>query len=479
MIRRAFFLLSILAFVTACPEPKPVPEPLDPGCGDGVLISLEECDDGLANSDSEPDACRTDCTVPVCGDTVIDTGEMCDDGNPFGGDGCSAVCTTETGRLEAEPNDDASTAEPLASGETVTGGLPTDDVDCYAFDVPERGYVHADVIGDTPETCPVTDARLRLFSPDGAQVAVAGASLDDGCSPLDPGLQHGARFMPGGSWTICVEGAWREPLYGYTLRIEVGEDTCDLPEAPFTSDSDSDDDGTADICDEDDDDDGLLDGDDNCTTIPNNGDVLPLITNEDDGLMGDWLLAGPYHGYETTESCRPSDDQILEGGDDGAHVPALGSVAGDGHAWFVAQRAGRINFLNFIGGPTDREVYAAAWIHSDVEQTVTAAIGPDDGAFVWINGTQIIDVAGCQGTNLDQFTAETTLLEGWNAILIKVRDHGGAWAMYFRFLDPDGEPLTGYDVSLSAGEPWAPDQTDTDGDGVGDVCDSTPLGDDL
>ena len=403
MIRRVLLLLSIVALATACPEPEPLPEPLDPGCGDGVLISLEECDDGLSNSDGDADACRTDCTLPRCGDGVVDSGETCDDGNPFGGDGCSAACAAETGRLEVEPNDDASTAEALGSGESVTGGLPTDDVDCYAIEVPERGYLIADVVADDTGACPEADARLRLFSPDGAQVAIAGPTLEEGCSPLDPGLQHGARFMPGGSWTLCVEGSWNEPVWGYTLSIEVGEDTCALPEAPFTSDSDSDGDGTADICDEDDDDDGLLDDDDNCTTIPNNGAPLPLFTNDDDGLMGDWLLAGPYTGYETTGSCRPSDDQILSGGDDGAHVPALGELASDGFAWRVAQRPGRINFLNFMGGPTDREVYAAAWIRSDLEQTVTAAIGPDDGAFVWINGVQTHDIAGCQGTNLDQF----------------------------------------------------------------------------
>jgi hypothetical protein len=50
------------------------------GCGDGILDPGEECDDGTDNSDTEPDACRTDCTLPFCGDDVLDTGEECDDG---------------------------------------------------------------------------------------------------------------------------------------------------------------------------------------------------------------------------------------------------------------------------------------------------------------------------------------------------------------------------------------------------------------
>ncbi len=61
-------------------------------CGDGVIDTGEACDDGTANSDTTPDACRTDCREAHCGDAVVDTGEVCDDGNTVGGDGCAADC---------------------------------------------------------------------------------------------------------------------------------------------------------------------------------------------------------------------------------------------------------------------------------------------------------------------------------------------------------------------------------------------------
>jgi len=69
-------------------------------CGDGFVkqSSIEECDEGSDNSDTEADACRTDCTDPGCGDGVIDTGEECDDG-PDNGKGmstCSATCQPKT-----------------------------------------------------------------------------------------------------------------------------------------------------------------------------------------------------------------------------------------------------------------------------------------------------------------------------------------------------------------------------------------------
>jgi cysteine-rich repeat protein len=65
------------------------------GCGDGVMDPGEACDDGDANSDTEPDACRTDCTAARCGDGVGDTGETCDTGDARSDtmpDACRIAC---------------------------------------------------------------------------------------------------------------------------------------------------------------------------------------------------------------------------------------------------------------------------------------------------------------------------------------------------------------------------------------------------
>jgi cysteine-rich repeat protein len=68
-------------------------------CGDGTRVAdCEECDDGAANSDVAPDACRSNCTIPRCGDGVADVahGEECDDGNDVRCDGCTE-CRLEIG----------------------------------------------------------------------------------------------------------------------------------------------------------------------------------------------------------------------------------------------------------------------------------------------------------------------------------------------------------------------------------------------
>ncbi|MGE0826880.1 MAG: DUF4215 domain-containing protein [Candidatus Binatia bacterium] len=66
-------------------------------CGDGKVDVGEECDDG---NNADEDGCSAQCTIeeppgPVCGNGVVETGEECDDGNTVGGDGCSATCETE------------------------------------------------------------------------------------------------------------------------------------------------------------------------------------------------------------------------------------------------------------------------------------------------------------------------------------------------------------------------------------------------
>jgi cysteine-rich repeat protein len=83
-------LLAIL-FVTACTASNETPV-----CGDGVLDSGEQCDDG---NNASNDGCSATCVIEasggVCGDDHVDTGEDCDDGNTDSGDGCSANCLAE------------------------------------------------------------------------------------------------------------------------------------------------------------------------------------------------------------------------------------------------------------------------------------------------------------------------------------------------------------------------------------------------
>jgi MYXO-CTERM domain-containing protein len=59
-------------------------------CGDGVVGTHEQCDEGAGNADA-PNKCRTYCATPTCGDRIVDDGEQCDDG-PGGTGHCTAGC---------------------------------------------------------------------------------------------------------------------------------------------------------------------------------------------------------------------------------------------------------------------------------------------------------------------------------------------------------------------------------------------------
>ena len=59
-------------------------------CGDGVVQTTEQCDDGGISS-----SCDDDCSFAVCGDgfSNLAAGEMCDDGNTDPSDDCLLDCT--------------------------------------------------------------------------------------------------------------------------------------------------------------------------------------------------------------------------------------------------------------------------------------------------------------------------------------------------------------------------------------------------
>ena len=77
-------------------------------CGNGVLTSNKQCDDGNTNSG---DGCSSTCQLepgwtcrvagkpctPTCGDGKVELGKECDDGNTDNGDGCSSTCQIEPG----------------------------------------------------------------------------------------------------------------------------------------------------------------------------------------------------------------------------------------------------------------------------------------------------------------------------------------------------------------------------------------------
>jgi cysteine-rich repeat protein len=96
-----------------------VDAPVDaPRCGDGILTSGEQCDDGNTASG---DGCSATCVLERrCGNGIVDPGETCDDGNLTCGT-CSADCQVfasarATGTIEVVAGND------IGEGDTFTLG---------------------------------------------------------------------------------------------------------------------------------------------------------------------------------------------------------------------------------------------------------------------------------------------------------------------------------------------------------------------
>ncbi|MCR4312174.1 MAG: DUF4215 domain-containing protein, partial [Candidatus Uhrbacteria bacterium] len=124
------------------------------GCGDAVIGSTEDCDDGnLVDGDGCSASCIAEGSTSVnalCGnddiayDATTFAGEECDDGNALSGDGCSRECLREGSSTQAQIGDaqcgDDATTEPY---ETCDDGNTTDGDGCSSSCLREGNVVDA------------------------------------------------------------------------------------------------------------------------------------------------------------------------------------------------------------------------------------------------------------------------------------------------------------------------------------------------
>lgn len=166
---------------------------VDEFCGDGVINDngAEVCDDGAGNSNTTPDACRLDCQEPSCGDGITDPedGEECDDANTDENDGCTSQCT-------ACGNGNTAGAEQCDDGNTVAGDCCTPSCTFEALGSSCTGAPSSDC---TAPGCDGAGSCVELPVPDGGP-------CDDGdecstASECQSGLCAGKTYVATG--TAC------------------------------------------------------------------------------------------------------------------------------------------------------------------------------------------------------------------------------------------------------------------------------------
>ncbi|MCO4772554.1 MAG: thrombospondin type 3 repeat-containing protein [Deltaproteobacteria bacterium] len=410
--------------------------------------------------------------APVCGDGALDEGEACDDGNLWGGDGCTHVCTAESGPSEVEPNDDVSEAAALGAG--VDGAVLPGDRDCFSLEVAEAAAVRATV--SEAGGC-AGDAVLELVDADGLRITSGLPGLD-GCTAIDANNDNDARYLVAGIYALCVNPIFDGAVPSYTLTAEVVDSCTDLPDLAPDPAQDLEGDGIADVCDPDDDNDGVADEEDNCPATPNGTENPFPWSTADEGFVRLWTVLGAFDEGVTPGVCEPSPDSFA-GASDPDVAPILGDDVGE-LTWFATfswpGASAIVNFNAWFGDVTaPREAYVASWIYSPDARDAVLAVGSDDGQVVWLNGLEAGRKTNCSGVAPDQLRFPVSLEAGWNRLLHKVYDGGGGWGVVARFYETDEEtPMTDLGVSILGPMDQVDDQGDADGDGIGDICDDAP-----
>jgi cysteine-rich repeat protein len=112
---------------------------------------------------------RLSLEIPRCGDGVLQTGEQCDDGNATAGDGCDAACAVEAACRadEAEPNpyNAPNTAPSTCAQSNVFAAIvPANDTDFFTLDLAAGQIVSARTFVGSPTDCaPGVDTVLEVF----------------------------------------------------------------------------------------------------------------------------------------------------------------------------------------------------------------------------------------------------------------------------------------------------------------------------
>ena len=168
---------------------------------------------------------------PGCGDGIVQTGEQCDDGNTLNGDGCSSTCHFEKNYVpETEPNDTQGSANALsAAADGFIGSInPVGDLDYFSFNVTVPGSSVLIQTSNGLSGCPVgADTKIYLYDPTHVEIA----NNDDGgwppCSLISPQSSTAAQNLPVGTYTVRVERYGNNALITqYVLTIKVSPAGC-------------------------------------------------------------------------------------------------------------------------------------------------------------------------------------------------------------------------------------------------------------
>ena len=99
---------------------------------------------------------------------------------------------------------------------------------------------------------------------------------------------------------------------------------------------------------------------------------------------------------------------------------------------------GFLNLGTNLGFESTAVGYALVYIHASQATDSMLLLGSDDGATVWLNGTEIYRIDANRPAIPDEDAVSCRLNAGWNEVLCKITQEGWGWGLYLRFTDVDG-----------------------------------------
>ena len=188
-------------------------------CGDGVLTSPENCDDGNTQKN---DGCSQFCNIETlaCGDRLRQMNafrypentpydEKCDDGNNDDGDGCSATCTVEPNWSCKLQNDFSDLCVPKCGD-----GIVDDDEQCDdGNQVPDDGCTLCQV--DCGFLCDLYNGEYRCMSKCGDGKVSAHEQCDTAAVDVPDACDDQCRLVEGWNCSVGCSDASLEQVRQY------------------------------------------------------------------------------------------------------------------------------------------------------------------------------------------------------------------------------------------------------------------------
>ena len=197
-----------------------------PSCGDGVVDSDEECDNGDENADAA-DTCRTDCTLPVCGDGIRDTAEECDDGDAIDDDECTNMCFLGEGSFLGCADGDIGSMTGLASSGSTAGmgndytascAFSSDGQDlAFSWTAPTTGTYEFNTEGSAYDTALALRAAPLTIIVDACVESTELACNDDSIFGLQSQITYSV--VAGTQYLVVVDGFGSSAGGSYNLNI--------------------------------------------------------------------------------------------------------------------------------------------------------------------------------------------------------------------------------------------------------------------